>query len=257
MNWQTKNIGNSRLLALLILLLLSLPFDLRADILCPEGVAPVVTGEIKRGDFRDLLECLNLFAKKGKPQSELTDDGKCCLIPIGWIHFDSVGGDVNEAIKIGRFLRESLVEVLVRDKCFSACFLSIVGAVLVWVGEPFGQVGIHRVFYEHDTLRSIDIEVYESEYNRIKRIVGDYLFEMDVPASIVEKAFSIPSDDLYYLSNEELRFLRSKPAYDEWIRAQCHHTMSGSNEQGPKFRACEDAVRWNQFTRTLSKYRSE
>ena len=264
----------------LSILFFSDPSVASADVLCKEGSPPEIKGEITKGDFLNLLKCLDSFAKKGRPQSEPTEDGKYNLKPIGWVYFDSEGGDVNEAIKIGRFLRESLSEVVVQDKCCSACFMAIVGAVIVYAGEPFGEVGLHRIFYDKNALGQTDMGEYEAFYNKLKKGAREYFYEMDVPTSIVEKVFSISSSDIYFLKESELKFLNSHPAYDEWIKAKCPNSLSkGEQEDYSKyvssgfrkgsfsdgyieylkrrnsdFELCVETVRWDQFKKTISKY---
>jgi hypothetical protein len=191
-----------------------------------------------------------------------------------------VGGDVNEAIKIGGFLRESLAEVVVQDKCYSACFMAIVGTVKVYAGIPFGKVGIHRIFHDQEALKQTEIKEYEASYNKIKKGARTYFYEMDVPTPIVEEVFAISSDDIYFLNDSELRFLNTHPAYDEWIKARCPNSLSKVEQSdfnkyvssGYKngqfsdgyikyltskhndYEQCVDTVRWGQFKKTITKY---
>ena len=268
----------SKIIFPLTVLFLSYPFYVHADVICKEGRPPEIMGEIVKGDFISLLKCLDLFVKNGKPQPFPSDDGKYYLKPVGWIFFSSEGGDVNEAIRIGRFLRESLAEVQVTDKCSSACFIAIVGAVKVYA--PFAQIGIHRIFYDKKTLSHTEIGEYEAFYNNLKKGAREYFYEMDVPTSIVEKLFSISSDDIYYLDYTQLNFMRSHPAYDEWIKSKCPNSLSKQEQEdyskyvasgfqkgqfsdgyikylvdrNSDYEQCEDNVRWDQFKKTITKY---
>lgn len=54
---------------------------------------------------------------------------------------------------------------------------------------------------------------------------------MNVPVILIEKMFSVPSNDLYFLSKNDLELLSHHPAYEEWIAAQCPRTLSQSEEQ--------------------------
>ncbi len=85
----TKTFGISKIIFLLSMLFLSYSYDLRADVLCKEGCAPEINGEIVKGDFLKLLKCLDSFIKKGKSQSVPSDDGKYHLKPVVWINFNS------------------------------------------------------------------------------------------------------------------------------------------------------------------------
>ena len=158
--------------------------------------------------------------------------------------------------------------------------MAIVGAVRVYAGEPFGKVGIHRIFYDQKALRKTKIEEYEAFYNKLKKGARNYFHEMDVPNSIVEKVFSISSNDIYFLKDSELRFLNTHPAYDEWIKAKCPESLSKKEQNDYKryissgfkkdqfsdgyieylkrkndnFELCVETVCWDQFNRTVTKY---
>lgn len=249
-----------------------------AEVICEKNDSPVVRGRIEKGDFSKLLVCLQNFVKKGLPKP--TQQGKHKTKEIGWVYFNSEGGDVNEAIKIGRFLREGLAEVVVTEQCSSACFLALVGGTTIYAGEPFGKVGIHRIFYDEATLRQTAISDYESIYNELKKGVRQYCYDMDVPTPIVEKMFSVPSRDIYFLKDEEIAQLSKRPAYDEWISARCPNRLSGKEledyntyvasgfrrgsysegyishlkSKASAYGKCVDSVTWEQFKRTVAKY---
>lgn len=247
-----------------------------ADVLCKNNDAPEIHGKIEKGDFSKLLSCLKSFTSQGMPKP--IQEGKYKLKQIGWVWFNSEGGDVNEAIKIGRFLRESLADIGVNEKCSSACFLAIVGSVRI--SAPFADIGIHRLFYDSATLKQTDVKDYEAYYNELKKGARQYCYDMDVPTPIVEKMFSISSREIYTLTPEEVAQLGKHPAYDEWINSKCPDSLIGKERQdydayvssgfknmgysagyidylkrkNSKYEQCEDAVRWEQFKKTVSKY---
>ncbi len=271
-NWKSVRI------VLFIVIFLCIYVNVGAEVICDKGESPTIRGRIEKGDFSKLLVCLQDFIKKGMPVP--TSQGGHTFKEVGWVCFNSQGGDVNEAIKIGRFLRESLAEVVVNEQCSSACFLAIVGAIKVYAGEPFGKVGIHRVFYDAATLKQTNINDYESLYNELKKGARQYCYDMDVPTPIVEKMFSVPSEDIYILTNREIKQLSKHPAYDEWINAKCPHRLSGKEQEdystyvssgfrkggyseshieylkskNSAYEQCVDAVRWEQFKKTVAKY---
>ena len=204
----------------LILTLVSTP-SARSDIVCKDSDA-TVSREIKQGDFRKLVECLATYVKKGKPG--WTDEGRYTLgPPYNWVSFDSEGGDVNEAIKIGRFLREATAQVSVNGNCFSSCFLAVVGSVGIF---PSDNIGIHRPYSAADKLKLVNSSDYESYYNSVKGAIWKYLLDMDVPVTLIEKMFSVPSTDLYFLSQNDITLLSQHPAYEEWLAAQCPNALS-------------------------------
>lgn len=213
-------------------LTLAFPALSRSDVVCNAGYQATVKGEIGRGDFDHLVTCLDGFVKSGKPPTHpwgtdssrmgrvfLNPDGELVERSSGWVSFNSEGGDVNEAMKIGRFLREGLAEVAVPKRCFSACFFAIVGAVEVH--ELGGRIGIHRPYIEAHALKKISITDYEHYYNNLRDGVWRYLLELDVPTWLIEKMFSLKSSELYVLTNADIKSISSHPAYDEWISARC------------------------------------
>ena len=264
-----------RLLALSLLFFI-IHLTAEAKVICNNTEAPEIRGQIESGDFPALLSCLKIFVDHGMP--EPIQQGQYKLRKIGWVWFNSEGGDVNESIKIGRFMRESLADVAVNEQCSSACFLAIVGAIEV--SAPFAQIGIHRVFYDSESLGKTNIKDYESHYNEIKKDIRAYCYDMDVPTSIVEKMFSTSSREIHILTQGEVSQLSKHPAYDEWINAKCPNSLVGKEKAdyqayvsagfknigyadgyieylkrtNSKYEQCKDAVRWEQFKKTVFKY---
>lgn len=247
-----------------------------AEVICKNNDAPEIHGKIEKGDFSKLLSCLKNFVAKGMPKT--VQEGNYKLKRIGWVWFNSEGGDINEAIKIGRFLRESLADIGVNEKCSSACFLAIVGAVKI--SAPFADIGIHRLFLDSATLKQTDVKDYESYYNELKKGARQYCYDMDVPTPIVEKMFSVSSREIYTLTPGEISQLGKHPAYDEWINSKCPDSLVGKEkkdydlyvssgfknvgysadyinhlkQKNAKYEQCEDAIRWEQFKKTVAKY---
>jgi hypothetical protein len=155
----------------------------------------------------------------------------------------SKGGDVNEAIKIGKIVRELKMttsashrvvldhpSVLARDlrnsgvsrenfACASACFL-------VWLAgvERSGDlVGIHRPYLPNNTLKNYDLSQAEEIYSELKSASEAYLEEMNVSTDWADRMFSISSTDVYWLDHSEIESdFAPLPAIDEWLSTQCH-----------------------------------
>jgi hypothetical protein len=209
----------------------------RSDVVCNDGDA-TVSRTISRGDFQKLVQCVNIYVKKGKPErSDPKESGKGILFLVdhlgGRVLFDSEGGDVNEAMEIGQFLREALPEIGVFGNCFSACFLAVVGAVEIdGANDPRGgKIGIHRPFAAPNRLKQINSVEYAQYYNNVKGSVWQYLLDMDVPVALIEKMFSVPSTDLYFITHSDIALLSHHPAYEEWLAAQCPKNLSPAEEQ--------------------------
>jgi len=259
----------------LILFFIFFTTNSSAAVECQKNESPWIQGKIVKGDLAKLLSCLNVFIANGLPKETL--HGKFRHKKIGWVWFNSEGGDVDEAMKIGRFLRESLADVGVSEQCSSACYLAIVGSVKITA--PFAKIGIHRVFFDSETLKQTDVKDYESYYNELKKGIRQYCYDMDVPTPIVEKMFSISSREIYYLSGNEQ--VQKHPAYEEWINSKCPDSLIGKEKEDHKayvragfrnmadhsegyieylrqknsnYEKCEDTVRWAQFEKTVAKY---
>lgn len=122
-----------------LILVLASPPSARSDVVCKDGEA-TVNRQISRGDFNRLVQCFDTLVKKRKTRRMRMARRQhfflCPLARFQWVLFDSEGGDVNEAIKIGRFLRAALAKVHVSGtgSCFSACFLAVTGAIEIYSG---------------------------------------------------------------------------------------------------------------------------
>ena len=200
-----------------------------------------IIGVIERGDADKLAEALS------SPPSE---NG------IFSAHLASSGGDVLEAMKMGRMLRESFIptrhsamamngrcagifdleepELLDADSCgcHSSCFV-------IWAGGPMrtaspafvdggiDTIGIHRPKYDADYFSGLSASEAEVEYDRITDLVMLYLSEMGIPDELVEKMLSISSEDIYLLDRSEIKALEAPPAIEEWFISKCGEISDG------------------------------
>jgi hypothetical protein len=134
------------------------------------------------------------------------------------------GGDVLEAMEIGRFLREALIEVWLPDtgstRCVSACFLMFAAAA-ARDARP-GTVGIHRPYFSAQAIARASPGVVRERYDEIYRAVRAYLDELFVPKSLSERMLSIESSDTYWLDGEDLEQLGRRQAwFADFIFAHC------------------------------------
>jgi hypothetical protein len=62
------------------------PSEVRGDVSCNEGNPPEVNGKIAKGDFLNLLKCLDSYTK-GEPPNLMVEevDDKYYLQQIGWV----------------------------------------------------------------------------------------------------------------------------------------------------------------------------
>jgi len=183
----------------------------------------VIEGEIETGDY-DKLEAL--VSSKGWYVHSVT---------IG-----SRGGDILESLKIGRLIRKMRFATIApvsqegedhhpildpsNATCASACFYVFIAGV----HRVGGALGLHRPTPTEEYLRAVQIDEAIEEYKRFREKITNYIAEMGVPTVYADRIFSIPSDQIEYLEEEEVRkhFSHEIPEVDDWLSARCPRLTS-------------------------------
>lgn len=111
---------------------------------------------------------------------------------------DSPGGDLNEAFKIGKWVRAKRIDIIVPSgrQCSSACVFILAAGMGKTVD---GRIGIHRPYFSGTGVGSNGAS--------LKQILSNskqYLESMNVPGNLAEDLFSIESENAKYLTKEEL-----------------------------------------------------
>lgn len=142
----------------------------------------------------DTEKVLGLIEKMGKVNG-LTSR-------LGYVYLNSQGGDVHEAIKLGRLLRENKVQTLVgaNDKCYSACVLVLAGGV---ARLPTGEIGIHSFYSIASTKKGFNYEVEEQRYKGVAKEIEQYLRDMRVSVRLLDEMMNTPSATMRVLSLDE------------------------------------------------------
>lgn len=201
-----------------------------ADIrLGPRSNEIVVEGPLEKGDF----EKLRSLANGGAFGTDL--------------FLASPGGDLREAIKIGRLVRRlklatliptgglggDIVDGLIRRHglkdpknfvCASACFFIFVAGIhrsRNFVGAPI--LGIHRPYLPKQDLVGLSGDQAMLVANGTRRFVETYLREMSVPAKYVDEMFSIGGDQIKWIGEGDFEadFEGFIPELRDWVDAQC------------------------------------
>ena len=122
------------------------------------------------------------------------------------IFLNSAGGDVEEAMKIGRYFKKNEFEVSVayRDSCYSSCVFLLAGGV---ERHAVGKVGIHRPYFG-SLDKSLTISQIKEFREKINLNLKTYLMEMDINPSLVDVMNSYPPESMKILNDEELRNFR-------------------------------------------------
>jgi hypothetical protein len=163
------------------------------------------------------------------------------------VYLASPGGSVTEAIKIGRLVRELKLETITpvqvsgdlrkriaeRHKltnpkdnyvCASACFFVFAAGVQRdhdLLGDPI--LGIHRPYLSDGDLRSLSGSQAMSSASQLRVVVENYLKEMGVPAKYAELMFSVPKDEVRWISGTEFEadLEGIVPELKDWVDARC------------------------------------
>jgi len=195
----------------------------------PTGSA-ILEGSIVPGDFE-------------KVKRFISDDNGALQIYLA-----SPGGNVAEAMKIGRLLRILKVTTVVPDRyfrvdqqkemarfhdvkdfdadymCASACFFIFVAGIFR-EDDVFGApvLGIHRPYLSATDLRGMQVDQAIAAAANTKAIVADYLKEMSVPGRYLDRMFSVAKDDIQWISSDDFKvdFNGFIPELRDWADAKC------------------------------------
>lgn len=168
----------------------------------------VLRDEIKPGDSVKLSNAIAQL-KSRYSQDECMDGALA-------IQLSSTGGDVDEAMKLGRIIRRHEMRVIVpaNAKCYSACVLVIAAGV---ERTTLGNVGVHRPYFV-----SLDSKASQSEVkmqrDAMNNKIKTYLNEMDVSNNLLDLMLSVTPDAIKILTESELQQLRlsiKDAAFDE------------------------------------------
>lgn len=143
-----------------------------------------ISGEIERGEAAVFEKTVDEKIKSGN--SFIT------------VVLTSDGGDLTEAMLIGRIIRNNKLWTMVpvHGRCVSSCVFILASGV---IKNPFGEVGIHRPYITY-------LRDSSNADKTIKKVMKDaeyYFEEMNIPKSLVELMFSIPPEEVKFLTNNE------------------------------------------------------
>lgn len=202
------------------LLLLCLPaagaelFYLDHDPATDEFVGPigplVLSGEIVPGDYDSLL------AKILNDENRFLAQNKLILA--------SDGGDVGEALKIAKLIKMLNTSVVVgplTGRCVSACFFIYAAA---GQREADGErlVGINRPYMAASDSTPLPPANAPAVENGALMQVRAFLQENAVPSYLIDEMFRHPSDDAYWLSDEDQKNLGYRSAsFKQYLHAKC------------------------------------
>ena len=210
--------------------------DIRGDM--ENGV--VLEGKIETGDYNKLR---SVYGEKRANQFYIG-------MPLAnEIYLASPGGDLAEAIKIGRLVRALKLHTVVpggpypvgpyekysdADRhqlknpkanymCTSACFFIFVAGITRTAEVDLDpRLGIHRPYLSDSDLSTLSGNQAITSANRVKTTVENYLKEMNVPGRYVDLMFSVPRDKIRWLEKADVADLDGTiPELRDWLAARC------------------------------------
>jgi hypothetical protein len=197
-------------------------------------ISGYLRGNISKGDFdkvRDLLAASHPFTT--------------------FFYLLSIGGDVDEAIKIGTLFRKYLIYARAptrfsggdfylplanRAKCKDSSMQNCSCAsacALIWFGAPdrFGIVGLHRPRTTDPAFAKLLPQEAANVYNQKLDAIVQYLNKMEVPKPKIDAMVATSSADIRWASAEDAHEgLEQAPSFAEWISATCGQMSTTEHE---------------------------
>ena len=167
-----------------------------------------LSGEIQKGDTQHLLGALEVVARQRPKRGGRSR--------IGTIMFNSPGGDLTEAMMLGRAIREHLIQTSVSgvSSCADACVIAFLGGVGRW---PLGPVIMHsRYSREFTGIEKSDKA--SAEGKQISLDLQQYLKDMNITTSLLDEVEKIPHDSARTLSVPELNRLNIMGTDPGWAK---------------------------------------
>lgn len=196
-------------------------------------------GVIEKGDFERFI--------KGIRQYKFVPE---------FVSISSPGGDVETAMKFGRFFRRAATQVKIEKgaECNSSCFLMLVGAT----ERVFrADVGIHRPYYDRDVFGKLSPTEASDYFREMNKTVRAYLIEMDVPTELIDRMMSIESSSLEYLTAREIELAIDTfaPSHEEWLLARCGISLSDelTTDTDASFTTDEEQQCWSDAISSHNK----
>jgi hypothetical protein len=162
---------------------------------------------------------------------------------LNQIRLESPGGDVVEAISIGRILRKYLISAHAGNYClrFKApngnlpCpakedQLCASACALIWIGAPqrSGRVGVHRPHITDSEFKDLPYSEAQKVYSEAITLVTKYLEEMEAPREFIELNTVTSSQDIRWIEKGDKYFV--SPSFAEWIIASCGNILNGQEK---------------------------
>jgi hypothetical protein len=227
--------------------------DIRADyigtpIVSRSGVkygerSVIIEGKIEAGDYDKLR---SIYGERGQSEFSLS------MSEVKVLSLASPGGDLAEAMKIGRLVRALKLTTAAPSRnpflshldmgfgvppehklqnpranymCASACFFIFVAGIKRTADDGGDEpiLGIHKPYLSESDLRMLDGDQAIASANRIRTTVENYLKEMNVPAKYADMMFTVPKDEVRWIGSADFKndLEGIIPELKDWLAARC------------------------------------
>lgn len=156
------------------------------------------------------------------------------------IAFNSPGGDLLEAVNIGRSLHYFgfSTYILSDHSCLSACFFSFIGGERRTV-ELFGRLGVHQFYGGNEKLKE------QSSTQYLTGSLLEFVRKVGVSTEAIEIATQTPPNAMYIFSQSQLVSLRIVGRHDNTTFPKREARRLGLSEK-------EYRARWRRYVESPS-----
>lgn len=174
------------------------------------GAALFIGGPIVSGDFSEVRNTVSDLNTRG--------------LVVFKVYLNSPGGNVEEAIRIGRYLREIRAATVAPEKtdepyiCASACSL-------IWVGGIYriGRVHFHRAFIA-DEDGTLEFNDWDQALSGSRQDIKTYLSQMRIPVWVDDLLNSVPSTSTRAVDGTDIGVF--DPVFEEFVLSKCGSGLS-------------------------------
>ena len=190
----------------------------------------LLSGDIVPGDYDRMLWLMSVNTEQ--------------YLRTNRIFLASDGGDVAEALKMAKLVNSLLATVWVSPRygrCVSACFLIYVSGNSRVI-EGHDTLGIHRPYLEDARLAALSPADARRTENMILKTARDYLEEHEVPNYLIEEMFRRASNEVYWLSFEDITQLGQYSRwFEQYLVAKCGYRKDDQDRESyRRLFACQD-----------------
>lgn len=176
----------------------------------PNSEGLLLRGDIVEGDYSRLVTFI---------QKDTARFNSALGINIG-----SLGGDVQEALKIAQLVKGTYTRITVGPAigpCASACFLIVAASPERNVQS--GLLGLHRPYVAPSRLKELSPSEAEALQDKALAQTRLYLQQLAVPSNLIDIMFQNASTEVHWMTfheiQDELGF--RAPWYEQYLIAKC------------------------------------